>query len=315
MTDHVIDVSKKSRKPNWLKRLIKQRNLHFMVLPGIIWMIIFCYIPIVWLIIAFKNYDIAKPMIKAPWVGFQYFKEFLSDERFYRVLKNTVGISFFKVIVAFPIPIIFALFLNEMYNVKFKKFVQTVSYLPHFISWAIFGGILLNWLTDTGLINSIMIQIGIQSDTILYNADPKYFWWIAIISDVFKELGWSAIIYIAAMAGIDPELYNAADVDGAGRFSKMWHISVQSIRPTIAILFILSVSNVLNGSFEQIFVLKNNMNIPASETLDLYIYNMGLVTGRFSYSTAVLLSRSVVSLIMLLLANFVTRKLTDESLL
>ena len=315
MTNQETAVNIKSRKPDWLRKLIRQRNLHFMILPGMVWMIIFCYIPIFWLIIAFKNYDIARPMLKAPWVGLQYFKEFLSDDRFYRVLKNTVGISFFKVIVAFPVPIIFALFLNELYQVKFKKFVQTVSYLPHFISWAIFGGILLNWLTDTGLVNNIMIKIGIQSDTILYNADSKYFWGIAIISDVFKELGWSAIIYLAAISGIDPELYHAADIDGAGRFAKMWHITVQSIRPTIAILFILAVSSVLNGSFDQIFVLKNSMNISASETLDLYIYNMGLVTGRFSYSTAVLLSRSVVSFMMLFLANFITRKLTDESLL
>lgn len=315
MTDLVINNKVISKNSSLVKRFIRQKNLHFMVLPGMVWMVIFCYIPIAWVVIAFKNYDIAKPMLEAPWVGFQYFKEFLSDYRFYTVLKNTVGISFYKVIVAFPIPIIFALFLNELYHLKFKKFVQTVSYLPHFISWAIFGGILLNWLTDTGLVNNVMMALGLQSEAVFYNADPQYFWWIAVISDVCKELGWSAIIYIAAMSAIDPELYNAADIDGAGRFAKMWHITIQSIRPTIAILFILAVSNVLNGSFEQIFVLRNNMNIEASETLDLYIYNMGLVTGRFSYSTAVLLARSVVSLILLLLANLISKKLTDESLL
>lgn len=297
-----------------IKRLIRQRNLHFMVIPGVVWMLIFCYIPISWLVIAFKEYDITKPMMAAPWVGLQQFKDVFTDSRFYGALFNTVGISFYKLIVAFPIPIIFALFLNELLNIRFKKFVQTISYLPHFISWAIFGGILLNWLSDTGFVNNVMILLGIQSDSILYNSDPKYFWWIAVLSDVWKELGWNAIIYIAAISGIDQELYDAADIDGAGRFRKMWYVTVQNIRSTIAILFILAVSNVLNGSFDQIFVLRNSMNLPASETLDLFVYNMGIVTGRFSYSTAVLLCRSVVSLGMLLFANFVSNKLTEESL-
>lgn len=301
-------------KSDLVKRLLKQRDLHLMVIPGIIWMAIFCYIPMFWLIIAFKEYDITKPMMASPWVGLEHFREILTDSRFYDVLKNTIGISFYKLIVAFPIPIIFALFLNEIVNARLKKAVQTISYLPHFISWAIFGGILLNWLSDTGFVNNIMIALGLQSDAILYNSDPKYFWWIAVISDVWKELGWNAIIYIAAISGIDPELYDAANMDGAGRFKKMWYVTVQCIRPTIAILFILAVSNVLNGSFDQIFVLRNSMNLPASETLDLFVYNMGIVTGRFSYSTAVLFCRSVVSLLLLLLANFVSNKLTEEAL-
>ncbi|MEK0317829.1 ABC transporter permease [Cohnella sp. 56] len=307
------EASRKSR-PTLLRKLARQRNLQFMVLPGIVWMFIFCYIPIFWLIIAFKEYDITKPMLDAPWVGLKQFKEMFADSRFYEVLVNTAGISFYKLIVAFPIPILFALLLNEIVSPRFKKLIQTVTYLPHFISWAIFGGILLNWLSDTGFVNNVLIALHLQSEPVFYNSVPDYFWGIAVTSDVWKEMGWNAIIYIAAISTIDQDIYQSADIDGAGRFRKMWYITVQNIRPTIAILFILAVSNVLSGSFEQIFVLRNNMNLPKSETLDLFVYNMGIVSGRFSYSTAVLLCRSVVSLLLLLLANFVSRKLTKESL-
>ncbi len=297
-----------------LKRIKQQRNLHFMVLPGMAWMLVFCYVPMIWLVISFKEYDITKPMWDSPWVGLFHFKEIFSDDRFWGVIKNTLGISFYKLIAAFPIPVIFALFLNELKNIKFKRTIQTISYLPHFISWAIFGGILLNWLSTTGLVNNIMVALNIQNERILYNSDPRYFWWIAVISDVWKELGWNAIIYLCAISGIDLNLYDAAHVDGAGRFKKMWHITVQSIRPTIAILFILAVSNVFNGSFEQIFVIRNSMNLPASETIDIFVYNMGISQGRFSYSTAVILLRSVLSLLFLLMANYASGKLTGESL-
>lgn len=304
------------KQHTWVKRLKGQKQRQLMVLPGIIWLIVFCYIPIFWLVIAFKEYDITKSALEAPWVGLKYFKEFLSDERFYTMLKNTVGIGFYKLIVAFPIPIIFALFLNEIKGTKFKKFVQTASYLPHFIAWPILGGIILSWLGKTGIINHLMITLGLQDTPIYYIAKAEYFWRIAVISDVWKELGWNAIIYIAAIAGVNPVLYEAADIDGAGRFKKMWHITIQSIRPTIAILFILAVGNLLNGSnFEQIFVLRNNMNLDASEIVDLYIYNIGIGAGRFSYASAVSLLKAAASLILVLGANLVTKKLTKESIL
>lgn len=303
-------------KNKFLKKLMKQRQRQLMVIPGIIWLIIFCYIPMVWLIIAFKDYDITKSAMEAPWVGLKHFKEFLGNDRFYLMLRNTVGIGFYKLIVAFPIPIIFALFLNEIRHVKFKKMVQTVSYLPHFIAWPILGGIILSWLGRTGIVNNILMTLGLQDGPIYYIAKPEYFWRIAVISDVWKEMGWNAIIYIAAISGVNPSLYEAAEIDGAGRFQKMWHITVQVIRPTIAILFILAVGNLLNGSnFEQIFVLRNNMNLDASEIIDLYIYNMGIGAGRFSLASAASLVKAVVSLILVLTANVITKKLTEESLL
>jgi putative aldouronate transport system permease protein len=299
----------------WRKRLKRQKALQLMVLPGVVWMVIFSYIPMAFLVFAFFQFDLARPMTQAPFAGTAFFMEFLKDPRFWRVMQNTLGISFWKLAVGFPLPILFALFLNEISSTGFKRSVQTISYLPHFISWTIFGGILLSWLSERGLFNQLLIGLGLQRGDVPYIAMPQYFWTISVASEVWKELGWSAIIYIAAISAINPELYQAADIDGANRYQKMWHVTIQGIRPTIAVLFILAVAGLLGSNFDQVFVLKNTMNLRASETIDLYVYNMGIVTGRFSYSTAVSLARSLFSLALLLSANFVTGKLTGEAML
>lgn len=304
---------RKSRK-DFFTRLKNQKYLQGMAIPGIIWMIIFCYIPMYGIIIAFKKYDIIKPISQAPWVGFQYFKEFFQDDQFWVIMKNTVGISFFKLLIGFPLPILFALFLNELSSDKFKKFVQTVSYLPHFLSWVVLGGILIDWLSDVGVINNILMSLHIVKSAISYLGEPKYFWAIAVISDTWKELGWSAIIYLAAISSIDPALYEAATMDGAGRFDKMFKITLPCIKPTIAILFILAVSGILNANFDQMLVLNNQLNSSASNVIDLYVYRMGIESGRFSYSTAIGLFKSVISFILLISANTVSKKLNDQSL-
>ncbi|GFR37333.1 sugar ABC transporter permease [Insulibacter thermoxylanivorax] len=303
-----------SKTTGRLKAFLKQWQLQSMVIPGIVWMFIFCYIPMFWLIIAFMDYNIAKPLFESPFVGFKHFEEFLTDERFWRSLRNTLGMSTIKLVLGFPIPILFALLLNEIQSIRFKRTVQTISYLPHFIAWTIFGGITLNWLGEGGVVNQIMMGLGLQDREILYISEPKYFWWITYFSDTLKETGWNAIIYIAAISGIDPALYEAAELDGANRWQKMWHITLQSIRPTIAILFILAVSGLLGSNFDQIFMLKNNMNLRMAESIDLFIYNMGLVSGRHSFSTAVLFARSIVALGLLLLANQVSKRLTGEGI-
>lgn len=297
------------------KLFCKQWQLQSMVLPGILWMLIFSYIPLAYLSIAFMDYNINIPLFENAFVGLKHFRAFLTDERFWRSVKNTLGMSALRICIGFPIPIFFALLLNEIRWPKFKKAVQTISYLPHFISWAIFGGILLNWLSESGIINQFMMAFGIQSKPILYNADPDNFWGIAFLSDTLKEMGWNAIIYLAAIAGIDPGLYEAAELDGANRWQKMWHITVQGIRPTIAILFILGVSNCLGSNFDQIFFLKNSANMPKAETIDLYIYNMGLGQGRYSFSTSVLFFRSIIAFGLLQLCNFVSKKLTGETII
>ncbi|MEC0091638.1 ABC transporter permease [Paenibacillus macquariensis] len=309
-----IPVNSPSTRRKWLKKLYTQRHLQTMALLGVAWMIIFNYIPMYGVIIAFKNFDIIHSISEAPWAGLEHFRAFLEDENLGNVIKNTIGISFIKLIIGFPLPIIFALFLNELRSVRFKKFVQTISYLPHFLSWVVLGGILATWLADVGIINNILLFLHIIDQPITYLAEPSYFWTIIISSDLWKELGWSAIIYLAAISSVSPEMYEAATIDGAGRFQKMWYITLPSIKSTISILFILAVSGVLNSNFDQILVLRNSLNDSASNVIDYYVYQTGILNGRYSYSAAVGLIKSVIALILLLVANKFSKKINDTSL-
>jgi len=302
------------RRSLLLKKLLSQKYLQVMALLGVAWMIIFNYIPMYGIIIAFKQYVITRPISEAPWVGLEHFKAFFEDEDLPRVIWNTIGISLIKLIIGFPLPILFALFLNELRSIRLKKTVQTISYLPHFLSWVILGGILATWLSDVGVINHILMALHIIDEPISYLAEPKYFWGIVVASDIWKELGWSAIIYLAAIAGVSPDLHEAATIDGAGRFQRMWHVTLPGIRSTITILLILAVSGILNSNFDQILVLRNSLNESASSVIDVYVYQTGLVNNRFSYSTAVGLIKSLIALILLLLANSASKRINGTSL-
>ncbi|WP_027094138.1 ABC transporter permease [Cohnella thermotolerans] len=302
------------RRKKWLRKLYRQRYLQLMALLGVAWMVVFNYIPMYGILIAFKDYDIILPMSQAPWAGLEHFKEFLTDDNLGNVIRNTLGMSLIKLIVGFPLPILFALLLNEIRSARFKKSIQTISYLPHFLSWVILGGILATWLADVGIVNKILLALGFIDTPISYLAEPRYFWTIVVTSDIWKELGWSAIIYLAAMSSVSPELYEAATIDGAGRFQKMRSITLPCIKGTIAILFILAVSGLLNSNFDQILVLRNSLNESASSVIDVYVYQTGIADGRYSYSTAVGLIKSVIALGLLLGANYVTKKLNDTSL-
>jgi putative aldouronate transport system permease protein len=227
---------------------------------------------------------------------------------------NTLGISLIKLCISFPLPIVFALLLNEVKSMQFKKVVQTISYLPHFLSWVVLGGIITTWLSDTGLVNELLIKAGIIKEGITYLAYPKYFWGIVISSDVWKELGWNAIIYLAAIAGIDPSLYEAAKVDGAGRFRQIVSITLPGIKGTVVILFILAVGGLLNSNFDQILVLWNPLNAPRSNVIDIFIYNVAMKSMRFSYASAIGLFKSIIAFFLLLMANGITKKLNDVSL-
>ncbi|QJC53622.1 sugar ABC transporter permease [Paenibacillus albicereus] len=297
-----------------LRKIYSQRYLQVMALLGVAWMVIFNYIPMYGIIIAFKEFDIIFPVSQAPWVGLDHFKEFLGDEDVWNVVRNTLGISLIKLVIGFPLPIIFALLLNEVRSVLFKKSIQTITYLPHFLSWVILGGILTTWLADVGIINKVLMALNVIDSPITYLADPKYFWTIIIASDIWKELGWSAIIYLAAISSVSPELFEAATIDGAGRFQKIWNITLPSIMGTITILFILAVSGVLNSNFDQILVLRNSLNESASNVIDVYVYQTGLADGRYSYATAVGLLKSVIALALLLGANTLTKKMNGTSL-
>lgn len=298
----------------FFKKLKRQKILQLMALSGMVWLVIFHYIPIYGIIIAFKEYNIVQSISSAPWVGLYHFKEFFEDDSLGYVIKNTFGMSLLKLIIGFPMPILFALLLNELRSVRFKKAVQTISYLPHFLSWVILGGILTTWLADVGIINKVLLALGFIHEPISYLAEPSYFWTIIVSSDIWKELGWSAIIYLAAITGVSPELYEAATIDGAGRFQKMYYITLPMIKGTITILFILAVSGILNSNFDQIFVLKNQLNEVASNVIDTYVYQIGISQGRYSYATAVGLVKSVIAFILLLTANSITKRLNNTSL-
>ncbi|MGM0509100.1 MAG: ABC transporter permease [Fusobacteriota bacterium] len=295
--------------------LKNQMWLHIFVLIGVVWMIIFNYIPMGGVIIAFKRYTIIDTIWGAPWVGLENFRDIFMDDMFIPVMKNTLGISLISLIVGFPLPIIFALMLNEISNIKFKKFAQTVSYLPHFLSWVVLGGMMINWLSEGGLFNEIMVNVGLIDVGKTWLADKSKFWGIAISSGLWKELGWNSIVYLAAIAGIDPGLYEAARVDGAGKLQQIWHITLPSIKGIIILFMVLSVSNILNVNWQQMLVLQNPLTLETSEVLDTYVYKMGLINGRFSFATAIGLFKAVIAFVLLMTTHKATDKLSDTSVL
>lgn len=313
-----IDTNKKTNRKEGFQiikgKLWEQRYLQLMILPGIIWMLIFNYVPMGGLVIAFKKYKITQPISAAKWVGLKYFKEFIQDSNFVSIMTNTLGISLLKLFIAFPLPIIFAILLNEIKGTKFKKLTQTISYLPHFLSWVVLGGIMITWLSKEGIINDFLVALHIIKEPVSYLGEPKYFWGIALISDIWKEMGWSAIIYLAAIAGVDQQMYEAAIVDGANKFQRIKSITVPCITGTIAIMLILQVANMLNSNFDQILVLKNQINISRSQVIDTYVYQVGMTMGKYSYATAVGLFKSVIALVLLLIANKTSKKCLGRSL-
>ena len=274
-------------------------------------MAIFSYIPLIFLVIAFMDYKVSIPLFENQSVGLKHFKAFLTDDRFWRSVVNTLGISALKITIGFVVPIIFALLLNEVKNPKFKKVVQSLSYMPHFISWVVFGGIVITLLSSDGPINNFLVNTGIFKNPVVFMAQPKKFWEIAIISNLIKELGWSTILYTAAIAGVDQELYEAAEIDGAGRFRRMISITIPCIKGTVMIMVIFAVAGILNNNFDQIYVLQNSFNLERSEVIDTYIYKIGIQQLQFGMAAAVNITKSFFSLALLLLANGIVSKLSD----
>lgn len=309
------DQEREVRKIPFGVRVFRQRYLLVMAGAGALWMFVFNYLPIAGISIAFTHYNILRPIWDASWAGFEYFIEFFQDERFFLILKNTLGISFFKLLVGFPIPVVFAILLNELRNQKFKRTIQTLSYLPHFLSWVILGGIMINWMSESGLVNELLVKRWeILDEPIVFLAEERFFWGIAVGSDIWKSIGWNAIIYIAAIAGVNPNLYEAAYMDGASRLQRIVHITLPAIKPTIVILFVLSVAHMLDNNFDQIFVLRNSLNSDASDVIQIYAYKMGIQQARFSFAAAIGVSRAFAMLILLLIANFLSRKFTGEGI-
>ncbi|MNW42595.1 putative multiple-sugar transport system permease YteP [compost metagenome] len=290
----------------------RQWEIQSMIWPGIIFMIIFCYVPIYGLTIAFKNYTVIDTLSSAPWVGLDNFKIIASDRYFWDSVVNTLGISFLKLAIGFVIPIILAIMIYELSMGRFKKIVQTISYLPHFLSWIVLGGMLITWFSTTGMFNQLLLDLGIISKAQNIMLDPGKYWWIAVLSDVWKEAGWGTILYLAIMAKIDPTYYEAAKIDGASRIRQIWNITLPNMKMIISLNLILTVSGLLGSNLDQTLVLINSQNREKAEVINSYVYRMGMTQGDFSYATAVGLGVPIVSVILLVFANKVTSKLNDN---
>jgi len=303
------------RKKVWWTILKQQKYLFLMVITFVIWILIFKYIPLWGWTMAFQNYKPWKSFTQQEWVGFKYFIELFHDADFYRAMKNTIGISILSFIFGFPLPIILALFLNELRNLKFKRTVQTISYLPHFVSWVVVASIVFEMLSPSGIVNRLLMSLKFINTPIVFMAEPKYFWWIVVFSDIWKEIGWNSIIFLAAMAGIDPELYEAATIDGASRFKKMWYVTIPGIMSTIIVILIICIGNFINIGFERQFLLRTAATREAADVIDLYILNYGLGAGRFSFGTAAGVFKSIVSLVLLTFANHFSKKTTGYKII
>ncbi|WP_219838217.1 sugar ABC transporter permease [Paenibacillus sp. R14(2021)] len=294
----------------------QQKYLYLMSLPFVLWVFVFSYLPLWGWMMAFQKFKPAKSFLHQDWVGMKYFKELFHDDQFFQALRNTLAMSVMGLIAGFVIPIVFAVLLNEVRLGLLKRFVQTISYLPHFVSWVVAAGIVTKMLsTDNGAVNELLVGLHLIDAPIQFAGKGNLFWGIVTASDVWKETGWNTIIYLAAIAGIGPELYEAARVDGASRLQQVWNITLPGIRSTIIILVIISIGHLISIGFEKQFLLGNNLVRDYSQTLDLYALNYGLGMGRYSFGTAINIFNSVVSVILLFTANGIFKKITKESII
>ncbi|MFB8376044.1 ABC transporter permease [Paenibacillus taichungensis] len=295
-----------------IERLAKYRWQYVMILPGAILLLLFSYIPMVGIQVAFKDFHIGSTMWSSAWVGLENFS-FLQDEQFWIVVKNTIYIAILKFVFGFPAPIILALLINEVKNNKYKRFVQSVSYLPHFFSWIVVAYILQSLLTlDGGLVNQLIEKFG--GDSVFFLGSTEWFRPMIVVSGLWKEVGWNTILYLAAITTIDPQLYEAARVEGAGRLAQIRNITLPGIMPTISIVLILSMPGLIAVGMDQIYPLMNPANQPVADVLDTYILRNGLQQGYFGMATAVGLLSSVISLVLVLCTNQMARKFNGEGL-
>lgn len=296
-------------------KMYRQRQLLVMSIPIMFYVILFFYVPLWGWTMAFQNFKPAKTFFQQEWVGLRWFKFLFADDVFLRDVRNTIAMSFINTSLGFITAIIFALLLNEIKHLFFKRSIQTISYLPHFLSWVIVTGLVANMLAvENGAVNDLLMGLGIIKEPILWLSKPKYFWGVIGVTYVWKEVGWNTIIYLAAMAGIDPALYEAADMDGCNRYRKMWHITLPSIRPTIVILLILSIGRILDAGFEMQFLLRNGLVQDVSDTVDIYVLLFGLQRSNYSLATAAGMFKNVVNISLIFIANWIAKKTGQERL-
>ena len=299
-----------------LKRMTAQKSLYIMIIPCMIIAFVFSYYPLSGWIMAFQNYRPKDGYAGSPFVGFSQFEFLFSDIEFWRAFRNTLVMSLMNLISGFFFAIVFALLINEIQVKWFKRFAQSVSYLPHFLSWVIVCSLVSNMLsTNDGAINNVLMGLRIVDKPILFLGEEKYFWWVVAFSNVWKEMGWNSIIYIAAMSGIDPSLYEVAGLDGAGRFRKIWNVTLPGIRSTIIVLLIMNLGWILNAGFEVQYLLGGGLLQDVSQTIDIFVLKYGINIGNYSLATAAGIFKSGISIFLVFGANTISNKFGENSLM
>ena len=301
------------RKRGLLRDIVRDKYLYLMLLPGVLYFIVFKYIPMFGLVMAFQDYKPFLGFIDSPWVGFKHFERFFSEPQFWMLFRNTALLALYSLVFYFPLPILLALMLNEVRHEAYKRTIQTFVYVPHFVSWVVVVGIFyLLFTTEGGLVNELIYRL--TGSKISFLLAPEWFRPMIIFQQIWKEVGWGTIIFLAALAGVDPQLYEAARIDGANRWRQIWHITLPAIRSTIVILLILRLGNFLDSGFEQIFLMLTPTNREVGEVFDTYVYVKGLTQLQYSYSAAVGMFKSVVGLILVVGANWLAKRFGEEGI-
>ena len=300
----------------YIRKAFDQRQLVLMSLPLVLYVLLFSYVPIWGWTMAFQNYKPARSFFQQEWVGLRWIKFLFSTPEFLRVLRNTLAMSLINMALGYVTAIVFALFLNELKKVGFKRVVQTVSYLPHFLSWIIVTGLVATMLSvENGAVNDLLVGLKIIKEPILFLSKPNYFWGIVGVTYVWKEVGWNTIIYLAAMSGIDPALYEAAEIDGCNRYHKMWFITLPGIKATIIILLIMSIGHILDAGFELQYLLRNGLIQDVAETIDIYVLEYGIKMSNFSLATAAGMFKNLVNITLIFAANWIARRSGESRLI
>lgn len=299
------------KRSQLVRDLIRDRWMYLLLFPGILYFVVFKYVPMLGLVMAFQDYKPFTGFINSPWVGFKHFERFFTEPQFWSLFRNTLLLAIYNLVFFFPLPVLLALMINEARREMFKRIVQTLLYLPHFISWVVAVGIFyVLFTTEGGVVNELLAQFGFEK--IPFMLSEEWFRPMIIAQSIWKEAGWGTIIFLAALSGVDLQLYEAARMDGAGRWRQLWHITIPAIRSTIVILFILRLGSFLDTGFEHIFLMLNSMNREVGEVFDTYVYMKGLTQAQYSYSAAVGLFKSLVGLVLVLGANRLAKKFGEE---
>lgn len=302
-----------SPKKSYLRRIVTNWQIYVLMLPGILFYILFKLVPVWGLGIAFVDFKMKKGLLGSEFVGLKYFRQFVQSSNAAGIFRNTLAISLMDLLIGFPVPIILALLFNEVRHPRYKKLVQSVVYMPHFMSWAVIVGItFFLFSTDVGLVNKIIVLSG--GKAIPFLTTPSGFWWVLVIQNIWKEMGWNTIIYLAAVSQVDPGLYEAATVDGANRFQRVLHVTIPSIVPTIIVMFIMRLGRMMNVNFDQVWMMGNDMVRSVSETFETYSFRMGIQQGNYSVGTAVGIIKSVVGLVLVVTSNKVIKMTGNEGM-